>query len=84
MILKDVSLHRWAIKFRSKNKLDGTREYFVFKDGLPVLFTVRAEARQYIKDKYGYLKHRKDLREEPFGWKMPEAVQVIVHISEYF
>jgi len=75
-------LLRWAVKFRSKNKLDGYREYFVFKNGYPVLFFSRKEAIKFIKEEYGYLKTRKDLRKEPFGWRIPKAIRITVTLKE--
>jgi hypothetical protein len=40
------------------------------------LFSTRLEARYYINLKYGYLRDRPDLKQEPFGWMMPRAIKV--------
>jgi hypothetical protein len=42
----------------------------------------KREAQEYIKEKYGYIAKRKDLREEPFGWRMPTPIKVKITIQE--
>lgn len=69
---------RWAVLWRSQNCLDGKREYFLWECGNPMLFTTRAQARSYIKERYGYIATRPDLRAEPHGWRSPKAVKVRV------
>jgi len=49
---------------------------------LPALFRTRRECRDYIKEKYGYIKNREDLREEPHGWRLPRPVKVEIVIQE--
>jgi hypothetical protein len=66
----------WAGQWRSKNSLDGKIEHVLYENCLPVLFRTRKDARDYIQTKYGYIKTRTDLREEPFGWRMPKVVKV--------
>jgi hypothetical protein len=68
----------WGALWRSENLLDGKREFLLYCDGLPALFNKREEARIFIKGKYGYIKERKDLQQEPHGWKMPIPVKVRV------
>jgi hypothetical protein len=68
----------WGVKWRSDNKLDGKQEYLLSYDCLPLLFLTRDDAREYIWEKYNYIKTRKDLQEEPHGWKMPIPVKVKV------
>lgn len=70
---------RWAVQWHSVNKLDGERRDLI--GGLDRLFKTRKEARQYIKERYGFIQEREDLRIEPHGWKMPVAVKVVVEIS---
>ena len=75
------SITRWAIQWRSQNKLDGYTEHFVWdwKDSnrvTPVLFNTRKEAREFNKDRHVYLRYRPDLKAEPHGWKMPRVVKV--------
>jgi hypothetical protein len=70
----------WGIVWRSKNSLDGTREFLQW-DRLhsrtgPVMFETRREAREYRDKKYGYIKGRADLKAEPHGWKVPGVVRV--------
>ncbi len=45
---------------------------------LPKLFHTKQECRLWIKEKYGYIKYRKDLREYPHGWHLPKPVKVEV------
>ena len=80
--LKEKSLVRWAIKWHSKNKLDGITEHFIFAKCVPKFFLRRKIARRYANEKYGYIKTRKDLREEPHGWRFPRAVKVRITIEE--
>ncbi len=63
----------WAAEWHSTNKLAEYRPLFLYEKDLPALFRTRRECRAYIKDKYGYLAER---REEPHGWRMPQAVKV--------
>ena len=67
---------KWGGLWRSGNNLDGKREHLIFDNCLPVLKTTRREMRLYIKDRYGYIATRPDLRNEPHGWKMPIPVRV--------
>ena len=66
----------WAGEWHSKNNLDGERRHILYENLLPALFRTRHECRAYIKDKYGYIAGRRDLRDEPHGWRMPQAVKV--------
>jgi hypothetical protein len=84
-----VDLQAWAVEWHSRNKLDGDRRYLQWnlKQGGFLLFRTRAECRAYIEVEYGYLRDRPDLRREPFGWRMPQAVKVRVqrissHLAE--
>jgi hypothetical protein len=67
---------RWAVLWRSENKLFGKTEYLVCDNGLPKVFATREEARLYINTGYGYIRHRKDLQQGPHGWKVPVVVRV--------
>lgn len=77
-------MKRWAIKWREENRLDGKRENFITETtGVGyLLFRTREEARNTIKERWGYIAKRKDLRQEPHGWKMPLAVRVEVKLTE--
>lgn len=72
----------WAIQWRENNQLDGKVRYFLWDKGRPLLFATRKAAREYIREKWGYIKTRPDLRGEPFGWRMPVAVKVKVVLTE--
>jgi hypothetical protein len=73
---------RWAIQWRSKTQRDGEARFFMWAGISPHLFRTRAKARRFIKSRYGYIKHRPDLRGEPHGWRMPQAVKVRVRLEE--
>jgi len=74
---------QWGILWRSNNWLDGETEHLIFdpETGLPRLFRVREKARQYARDHYGYIRKRKDLHDEPHGWKYPTVVRVDIKYS---
>jgi hypothetical protein len=55
----------------------------MFENLMPVLFMTRSEARQWIDQKYGYIRSRKDLRTAPHWWRMPIPVKVrVVEVSK--
>jgi hypothetical protein len=67
----------WAAEWYQHNQLDGITRRIVYDDRcLPALFRTRRECRDYITEKYGYIKTRKDLRQEPHGWRLPYPVKV--------
>ncbi len=68
----------WAVEARS-GRLDGDRRYLVWGSP-PRLFYTRRECREYIEATHGYIRHRPDLRAEPFGLRMPQAVLVAVEV----
>ena len=68
----------WAGMWRSKNKLDGITEHLLYEDCIPVLFRTRKSAKAWIDKKFGYIRSRKDLRSEPYGWRLPHPVRVTV------
>jgi hypothetical protein len=68
----------WAAQWHSRNNLDGDSKYILYEGLLPKLFKTRKEAREYIEKRYGYIATRPDLRAEPHGWRMPQAIKVKV------
>lgn len=74
----------WAIEWNSTNRLDGQRRHLIRDRDtlLPLLFRTRRLARERIRQSYGYLRDRPDLRAEPHGWRMPRAVRVKIFIVE--
>lgn len=78
-----TSITRWAVKFRSKNKLDGNTEFYVFNQehNCHDLFCTRKDAVKFIEERYSYIRTSKDLQQEPHGWKMPIPVRVTVTIE---
>lgn len=66
----------WAAQWYSHNRLDGVARHILYENWLPALFLTRRECRAWIKEKYGYIKGREDLRREPHGWRLPRAVRI--------
>jgi len=83
---KSVTLELWAMRWKSKNKLDGASEHFCLFDlretHFPTLFRTRREALEWRDEKYGYIRQREDLRSEPHGWRLPSVMRVRVTIEE--
>lgn len=84
MAVLKTTKQAWAVKWQNSNQLDGYRVWF---DGTPepptvVLFTSRSRARDYVKERYGYIADRADLRGEPHGWRVPKVVRVSVTVTE--
>lgn len=74
---------RWAIKWRSSNRLDGDSQHIMCGHaGLPIVFRTKREAQTYIRRQYGYIARRPDLKAEPHGWKMPIPVRVEICVKE--
>lgn len=68
----------WAVEWHSRNRLDGETRDLVLENGLPVLFCTRQKTRDWIEQKFGYIRQRPDLLAEPHGWRMPRPVKVVV------
>ncbi len=68
----------WGLEWRSNNKLDAYYNHLIYEDCLPVIFKTRRQAREYRNKQYGYIRHRKDLRQEPHGWRLPVPIKVLV------
>ena len=72
-----MNIVRWGVEWCSRNALNGETRYLMFvTTNQPALFSTRKAAREWITKEYGYIRHRRDLREEPHGWRMPRAVRV--------
>jgi len=71
----------WGVLWCYEDKIDGHVEHLMERGRVPLLFPTREEARTWIKKHaHGYLRWRKDLRAEPFGWRMPRPVRVEVRV----
>lgn len=64
---------RWAPMWRQHDDA-----YILWESGLPKLFLTRAAAREWIEERYGYIRNRTDLQKPPHNWRMPKAVRVEV------
>ena len=73
----------WGAEWRSNNQLDGDCRYIMHERGMPIVFRTRQEARHWINEKYGCIRHRKDLRSEPHGWRMPKALRIDVTVKAH-
>jgi hypothetical protein len=77
---------RWVPRWQSANQLDGLRRHLMLWEGtVPgqmLMFKTRKACREWINNRYGYIKHRDDLKKEPHGWRVPKAVKVFVTIQE--
>jgi hypothetical protein len=75
--MKKLRSHvHWALAWRSQRG----NEYIIYDSttGLPALFPTRRLARRFRDERYGYIKHREDLRREPYGWRLPVPFRVQV------
>lgn len=74
---------RWGVLWRTNAaSIDGTREYIVGDYPRPThCFTSRAQARAFIKERWGYIAARPDLRKAPHGWMIPIPVRVRVTVE---
>ena len=70
----------WGVLWRSDNLLEGKTEYILWENQRPLIFDTRKEARDFISQRYAYIRGRSDLRTEPHGWKMPKPVPVGVQV----
>ena len=70
----------WGIKWVSDSRLDGHTEYICGTLTGWEVFRTRAEARSFRNSHYGYIRDRPDLKAEPFGWKLPQVIKVIISI----
>jgi len=73
---------RWAVLWRQKGSIDGDIERIQWGYGgdrqAPYLFRTKKDCAVFIKERYGYIAKRKDLREYPHGWRMPKPIKVRV------
>ena len=72
---------RWGVEWHSVSQLVGDDRHIIWNDCSPLWFWTRKEARAYIKERYGYIAGRPDLRAEPHGWKMPRAVKIRITVE---
>jgi hypothetical protein len=63
----------WGVLFRA-----GDVTHLVKENCVPVLWPTRQLARNYIEQKYGYIKRRPDLHPAPHNWQVPVAVKVAI------
>ena len=72
----------WGLLWHSKTRLGGVCEHMIYEDGQPCFFKTRNKARGYAQQKYGYIRSRRDLRQEPHGWRLPRPVKILGLILE--
>jgi len=75
----------WGVRWESKNAIDGVQRYLIGSCGvppIPLMFETKRECLEYIKANYGYIRTRKDLRDEPHGWRVPKAIRIEVTVKD--
>jgi hypothetical protein len=81
-----IERHWWGVEFHSLNAVDGDHRHLQWDNTpehtFPHLFRTRRECAAYIKRHWAYLRERPDLRREPFGWRMPRPVRVLMRIEK--
>jgi len=80
-----AELTRWVPAWYSRNRRDGESRYFIVldHDQRDFVFRTRRECRATIKERWGYIATRRDLRAEPHGWRLPRATRVRITVEEY-
>lgn len=74
-------IKRWGLLWHSRNRLDGERAHLIMENCQPALFRTRAAAREFAKQRYGYIANRPDLQAEPHGWRLPQPVRVEIGVT---
>ena len=74
-------MNKWGVLQRRSDKcIDGPSERIMtvlpWSFWGPVVFQTRREAREWIKQHFGYVAKRNDLRESPHGWLVPIPVKI--------
>ena len=70
-------VYLWGLQWYSKNIQDGVTKHLLFDgDCKPLLFRYRKEALSARDNVYGYIRNREDLRNEPYGWRLPRPVKI--------
>jgi hypothetical protein len=78
---RKLKFKSWAVAWESKNSREHRSHYLWDMGQAPALFRTRALARAFADERLGYIRKRPDLRAEPYGWKMPQAVRVTVTVD---
>ena len=71
----------WGALWWSRGGIDGDREHLMYEHCKPVMFRTRQQCRDWINEKYGYMKTRKDLRIYPHGWRLPKPVKLSITLA---
>ena len=77
MMSRQYGRKLWGALWRS-NDSEGVHRHLLTEACIPKLFLTRRETREWIKEHYGYIANRPDLRRQPHGWRMPIPVRVVV------
>lgn len=68
--------HRWGILVTH-----GDDMYLHMRHCIPLLFKTKREASVCIRQDFGYITKRSDLRKPPHNWRMPKPVRVTVTVD---
>ena len=72
---------RWVVKWRERSILDGYVENPIFEAEFVKTFRTKRETVAWIKEHFGYIAKRPDLRAEPHGRLMPGAVKATITVE---
>lgn len=79
-----LSRSGWAIRWNGNliGAAFGDRGFPDTLSLVPLVFRSRRVAREFIEDRFAYIRERPDLRQPPYNWRMPEAVKVKMTVKE--
>lgn len=78
-----ATFSRWVPRWDQTNQLDGHTAYLELWDcGQLAVFRTRKACLEHIREAWGYVAKRSDLRKEPHCWRVPQAVKVTVTVVE--
>jgi len=75
--MSDIKAKAWGVLWRVNTKASGKILSIMYAEtGTPVLFRTKRLAKEWIRQNHASVAQRKDLRAEPYGWRMPIPVRV--------
>ena len=78
-MMSDIKAKAWGVLWRVHTKAAGEILSIIYAEtGTPVLFKSKRLAKEWIRQNHASVAQRKDLRAEPYGWRMPVPVRVSI------
>lgn len=68
----------WGIEWRNDSAFTGRRRQYLVWEHDVRLYRTRQACREFIEERFGYIRKRPDLKAKPHGWRIPRAVRVEV------